>query len=384
MGSSKSKLTEKQFLNQPLVSIITPTYNHEKFIGSCIESVLKQTYHHWEMIIIDDGSTDGTSSIIGEYHDDRIRYVKQENLGIYKLYETYNKALDLSRGELIAILEGDDLWPSYKLEEQVRIFQEQDIILCWGRMNAINDRGEIVAFGMDSLKHFRRMPPEEFINHLLIDNFIKACTVMIDRKALIEIGGFLQDKNVPFVDYNTFLALSLIGRFYPSDEIMGYWRRHKAQVTTSKITEMTRACLASVDFYDKLDSSLKNSIKFDMKDKLKFYDNILNEEILLSARLNLKRGNWTEARNKFKRLIRKGNFSIKLQSLIGMICGFCRRDLEWLAILSCRPKLRDASGDWDTTLYDKNKSLVLRFRIQIYIINLYLRLRSRSTLDAKP
>jgi hypothetical protein len=146
---------------------------------------------------------------------------------------------------------------------------------------------------------------------------------------------------------------------------------------------MTNASMVSVDFYDRLNSSLKNSIKFDKRDKLKFYDNILNNEILLSARLNLMNANWIEARNKFKSLIRKGNFSIKLQSVIGMICAVCRRDLESLAILSCRPKLRDASGEWDTTLFDKNKNLSMLFKIQIYTLNFSRRLRHKPILRAK-
>ncbi len=120
METLKSELIKTHSANNPLVSIITPTYNHEKFIGTCIESVLKQTYQNWEMIIIDDGSTDKTGVVVAKYDDDRIKYVKQENLGIWKLSETYNKALDMSMGDLVAILEGDDAWPNFKLEEQVK------------------------------------------------------------------------------------------------------------------------------------------------------------------------------------------------------------------------------------------------------------------------
>ena len=72
-------------MKKPLVSIITPTYNHEKFIGQCIESVLSQTFSTWEQIIIDDGSTDGTLETIARYKDKRIRYIWQENMGIWRL-----------------------------------------------------------------------------------------------------------------------------------------------------------------------------------------------------------------------------------------------------------------------------------------------------------
>jgi len=69
-------------MHEPFVTIITPTYNHEKFIGQCIESVLAQTYPHWEQIIIDDGSIDHTREVVLRYRDNRIKYVYQENLGI--------------------------------------------------------------------------------------------------------------------------------------------------------------------------------------------------------------------------------------------------------------------------------------------------------------
>jgi len=106
-----------------LVSIITPTYNHAEFIGACIESVLAQTYPYWEMIIIDDGSTDDTGEVVARYEDDRIRYIRQPNMGVERLTETYNKALSLARGEYIAILEGDDYWPDYKLSKHLKLLK---------------------------------------------------------------------------------------------------------------------------------------------------------------------------------------------------------------------------------------------------------------------
>ena len=104
--------------NKPLISIITPTYNHANYMEKCIESVLEQDYANWEQIIIDDEYTDDTPNIISEFDDERIIYIKQDNIGIQNLNKTYNKALNLSKGEYIAILEGDDYWPDYKLGEQ--------------------------------------------------------------------------------------------------------------------------------------------------------------------------------------------------------------------------------------------------------------------------
>ena len=105
----------------PLVSIITPTFNHEGFIGTCIESVQAQTYPHWELLILDDGSTDATGLVADRYaeQDHRIRVFHSENVGVFRLDETYNQALSHANGSLIGILEGDDVWEPDKLRKQL-------------------------------------------------------------------------------------------------------------------------------------------------------------------------------------------------------------------------------------------------------------------------
>src|SRR3954468_10426855 len=82
-------------MNTHLVSIITPTYDHERFIGTCIDSVLGQTYADWEQVIVDDGSKDQSGQIITTYNDHRIRYFHQSNQGPFELANTYNHALAL-------------------------------------------------------------------------------------------------------------------------------------------------------------------------------------------------------------------------------------------------------------------------------------------------
>ena len=127
--------------NKPLVSIITITYNQERFIRQCIESALNQTYPNWEQIIIDDESKDKTPDIIAEYHDPRIHYIKQQNVGIWRTGESWNKGLRLSQGELIAHLDGDDCWPLDKLERQIDVFQNPNIVLSWGKCGWIDGEG---------------------------------------------------------------------------------------------------------------------------------------------------------------------------------------------------------------------------------------------------
>ena len=125
----------------PLVSILTPVYNCASFMKQTINCVLNQTYSNWEWIIINDGSTDSTQEIIQGIKDKRIKYVYQEHGGFTNLTRTFNKALSLSKGVLIAMLDSDDYWVKGKLELQVKKFQDPDIVLCYGECFFVNKEG---------------------------------------------------------------------------------------------------------------------------------------------------------------------------------------------------------------------------------------------------
>lgn len=108
---------------EDLVSIIMPSYNTGRFIKETICSVLAQTYRHWELIIVDDCSTDNTDEVISEYlHEERIRYLKNDaNRGAAI---SRNRALEVAKGKWIAFLDSDDLWMPEKLERQIRFMEE--------------------------------------------------------------------------------------------------------------------------------------------------------------------------------------------------------------------------------------------------------------------
>lgn len=105
-----------------LVSIITPSYNTAQYIGETIESVLAQTYTCWEMIIVDDCSTDNTDEVVAGYGDNRIKYYK--NLTNSGAAISRNRAIKEARGEWIAFLDSDDIWLPDKLEKQIRFMKE--------------------------------------------------------------------------------------------------------------------------------------------------------------------------------------------------------------------------------------------------------------------
>ncbi len=120
-----------------LVSIIMPSWNTGEFITESIQSVLNQTYTNWELIIIDDCSSDDTDQIIESFNDERIKYLKNEkNCGAAL---TRNRGLREARGEWIAFLDSDDLWSSDKLEKQIEFMKKNDIYFSYHEYEKIDE-----------------------------------------------------------------------------------------------------------------------------------------------------------------------------------------------------------------------------------------------------
>ena len=128
--------------NQPLVSVIMPCYNMEKFIAYTIESVQRQTYPHWELLIVDDTSTDGTADIVRSHQiqDDRIHFVvKPKHSGIA---DTRNQCISMAKGRFLAFLDADDLWHPEKLEQQLQFMMERKIGFSYSSYDCVDEEGK--------------------------------------------------------------------------------------------------------------------------------------------------------------------------------------------------------------------------------------------------
>lgn len=322
-----------------LVSVITPTYNHEKYIRSCIESVLNQTFERWEQIIIDDGSTDATADIVKEYKDKRIRYIYQKNSGIMNLSATYNRGLSIARGNLIAILEGDDLWPPNKLELQTPVFQDMDIVLSWGRSGVINEKGDVVRrdnglpTGLRKPSHdiLSNNPTGAILKLLFNDGFITSATVMIRKDALLSIGGFKQPAYAPYVDYPTWLNLALEGRFYWCNDTVGYWRQHGTQYTANHHLEMAKTnSRLTFDFCNSLSEEKRCSIGIKL-------DNIapINQKheacaLFMRGRRYLLSSERQRAKDDFVAAFRWGSPYVKIAAAVCLVSCYAHIDPEKL------------------------------------------------------
>jgi glycosyltransferase involved in cell wall biosynthesis len=124
-----------------LVSIITPMYNASRFVGQTIESVLAQTYPHWEMLIVNDGSKDNSAEIVAEYakKDSRIKLLHQQNAGSAA---ARNNGIRNASGRYICLLDADDLWEPVFLESQLNLLQTAGGLLAYGSHKRIDENGQ--------------------------------------------------------------------------------------------------------------------------------------------------------------------------------------------------------------------------------------------------
>lgn len=170
----------------PLVSVVIPTYNRIRTLPASVESVLKQTYENLELIIMDDGSDDGTEEYIKGITDKRVRYRKSDtNMGPSA---ARNMGAELVRGEYLAFQDSDDEWLPDKLEKQMQVMLEGDNALVYCEFGLYRN-GELLAVIPP-----RRIPYQEkqgsLFSYLLLYPLISTQTILIKTRDFIETGGF--------------------------------------------------------------------------------------------------------------------------------------------------------------------------------------------------
>lgn len=223
--------------NQPLVSIICPFLNAEKYIEETIQSVLGQTYDSWELLLVDDGSTDASSWIAQQYakNDPRVRYVEHpehQNLG---KSISRNVGIRGSKGDYIALLDADDLYLPQKLERQVAILESQTSAgLVYGPTQywhswvgcAENVPSDYVArLGVQPNALFA---PPTLLTQYLRDGAIVPCTCgLLARRQVVEaIGGFEEHIQHLYEDQVFLAKICLAATVYVDSECWDKYRRH--------------------------------------------------------------------------------------------------------------------------------------------------------------
>ncbi|MEG5171860.1 glycosyltransferase [Microcoleus sp. B3-D7] len=213
----------------PRVSVIIPAYNADRYIAQAVESVISQTYKNWEIIVVDDGSTDDTRQVLQPYVE-KIRYVYQENQGVAA---ARNRGIQESRGELIAFLDQDDFFLSDKLAGQVALFDAQPSL---GIVNSgwrlVNEQGETIS-DIKCWEHF----PTLNLKTWIVQMPVLPSAMMFSRKWLENVGGFNSEFD-SVDDADLVLRLALLGcesAWLP--QVAVCYRQHDKNVSIKKSIE---------------------------------------------------------------------------------------------------------------------------------------------------
>ena len=211
-----------------LVSIITPSYNTANFIGETIKSVLNQTYQNWEMIIVDDCSTDNTDEIVSQFSDSRIIYLKNEkNSGAAV---SRNRALKEAKGRWIAFLDSDDLWKEDKLQKQISFMEENQYSFSYTNYHEINENSE---------------PNGTFVtgpSHITKTGMFNYCwpgclTVMYDSEVIGDLEITPIKKNN---DYAMWLKIIKKEDCFLLDEDLGMYRKREGSISNHGYSQLIK------------------------------------------------------------------------------------------------------------------------------------------------
>lgn len=228
----------------PKVSILITAYNSGRFILDAINSVLTQTYSDWEIVLINDGSTDDTEKIIDKVinSDNRIRYFRNgKNMGFIS---SLNKGLKLSRGELIARLDSDDIWlDRRKLEKQVNYLSKHvDAVLIgtWGH------RIDQVSKKIANIKY--PSSDKDIRNYIMIENCFLHSSVVFRKDLILRVGGY-DEEFKSAEDYALWLKIGKSGKMHNLPDYMVGYRMNNSGISMTRYDEQIRNTIKAVHRY---------------------------------------------------------------------------------------------------------------------------------------
>jgi glycosyltransferase involved in cell wall biosynthesis len=204
---------------KPLISVIIPTYNSASFVAQSVESVLQQTYENIEIIVVDDGSTDGTEAVLAPYKD-RVRYIKKANGGPSG---ARNLGITEAKGEFIAFQDADDIWLPEKAALQVEHFRQNPHfgVVFTGSVR-FNENGLLDS----NIRKGYTVPTGMVFDRLLTEHFVAMPSVMVRRSCLDEVGLF-EETLIGNEDFNLYLRLARKYAFGFVNQVLVRIRIHK-------------------------------------------------------------------------------------------------------------------------------------------------------------
>ena len=231
-------------MTKPVASVVIPTHNRRHYLRQAIESVLCQSCQDFELIVVDDGSTDGTGAVVAEYSQQypAIRYEYQQNRGVAA---ARNRGIVLACGQFICFLDSDDIWKPHKLQTQ----------LCFARENPHHS---IIASDIDSFSETgvrqrrakQAMYPVrdgDVLHELLFHNWIQTSTVMARRDLLEDVGGFDESIGQFAEDWALWMRLAAKGPVHLHPEALVFYRLHADSLTSQNLEAQYKSLMLAVD-----------------------------------------------------------------------------------------------------------------------------------------
>jgi len=211
--------------SNPLVSVIIPVYNGEKYIAEAVESVLGQTFEDYELIVVDDGSTDNTKYVLLSYGN-RLKYIYKPNGGCAS---ARNAGIKEGKGKYFAFLDADDTWLPNKLEAQMNKFEvNPEIGLVFCDHCVFNENGIVY----DSVAKRRSIYEGMVFERLWQNNFVGISGVVVKRECLNKVGLFDESRDIDAVeDFNLLLRIARYYKFGFVNEVLFKYRLHGANMS---------------------------------------------------------------------------------------------------------------------------------------------------------
>ena len=222
--------------NEPLVTVVIPTYNHATMLQRALDSVVQQTYQNWNAVVINNFSTDNTIEVVNGFKDSRITCINFKNNGV--IAASRNEGIDLATGSFVAFLDSDDTWTADKLEKCVAVLNLGADLVCHAEFWIDeNGKSRLVKYGPKS-----RATRDQLIYN---GNRISTSATVVRTSLLKEAKGFdTSPELISTEDYDLWIRLAEISnRFEFIDEPLGEYHRHDTNVS-SNIEKHLRAELA--------------------------------------------------------------------------------------------------------------------------------------------
>jgi len=236
---------------KPLVSVVLASYNHVRFIRQAVESVLNQTILDLELLVIDDGSTDGTPEVVEKISDKRLKLVK---LTPNRKFHPRNIGIKISRGKYIAFQNSDDIWLPNKLERQINWMEKnKQATVCFTRLEMIDEKGKAIKHSWAHKNLAGENKNNDAWLRLLFTSGINfgIASSVVKRNKINKIGGFCENM-VQMADYDLWVRLAGLGQLYIINEPLIKMRIIKGVNFSSPRKEVIlRSAMENVDILNR-------------------------------------------------------------------------------------------------------------------------------------